>query len=64
MLQKTLGSGWGVLIPGAVLALLSTLGLSTDVWRGVIVCGLLLSSAMIWLWGGDHFCIGERNASC
>ncbi|BBQ85628.1 MULTISPECIES: DUF1435 domain-containing protein [Enterobacteriaceae] len=55
MLQKTLGSGWGVLIPGAVLALLSTLGLSTDVWRGVIVCGLLLSSAMIWHRRLRHF---------
>lgn len=55
MLQKTLGSGWGVLLPGVVIALLSTMGLSADVWRGVIVCGLLLSSAMIWHRQLRHF---------
>lgn len=55
MLQKTLGSGWAVLIPGVALVLLSTAGLSTDVWRGVMVFGLLLSSGMIWHRQLRHF---------
>ena len=55
MLQRTLGSGWGVLIPGVALAILSTMGLSADVWRGVIVVGLLLSGAMIWHHQLRHF---------
>lgn len=55
MLQKTLGSGWGVVLPGMIMALLSTMELSADVWRGVIVCGLLLSSVMIWHRQLRHF---------
>lgn len=55
MLQKTLGNGWGVVLPGVIMALLSTMELSADVWRGVIVCGLLLSSAMIWHRQLRHF---------
>lgn len=55
MLQKTLGSGWGVVLPGMIMVLLSTMELSADVWRGVIVCGLLLSSAMIWHRQLRHF---------
>lgn len=55
MLQRTLGSGWGVLISGSAIAILSTMGLSLDVWRGVIVCGLLLSGAMIWHRRLRHF---------
>lgn len=55
MLRKTLCSGWGMLIPGLVIALLSTMGLSVDVWRGMIVCGLLLSGAMIWHRQLRHF---------
>ena len=49
------GSGWGVLISGSAIAILSTMGLSLDVWRGVIVCGLLLSGAMIWHRRLRHF---------
>lgn len=55
MLQKTLGSGWGVVLPGMIMVLLSTMELSADVWRGVIVCGLLLSSVMIWHRQLRHF---------
>lgn len=55
MLQKTLGSGWGVVLPGVIMVLLSTMELSADVWRGVIVCGLLLSSVMIWHRQLRHF---------
>lgn len=55
MLRRTLGSGWGVLIPGLTIAILSTMGLSMDVWRGVIMCGLLLSGGMIWHRQLRHF---------
>lgn len=55
MLRNTLGSGWGVLLPGIVIALMSTMGLSADVWRAVIVCGLLLSGGMIWHRQLRHF---------
>ena len=55
MLRKTLCSGWGMLIPGLVIVLLSTMGLSVNVWRGMIVCGLLLSGAMIWHRRLRHF---------
>ncbi|MEZ2585541.1 DUF1435 domain-containing protein [Kluyvera intermedia] len=55
MLRRTLGSGWGVLIPGIAIVILSTLGLSADVWRGMITCGLLLSGAMIWHRQLRHF---------
>ncbi|MEX3021385.1 DUF1435 domain-containing protein [Kluyvera sp. STS39-E] len=55
MLQRTLGSGWGVLLPVVALAILIAMGLSADVWRGVIVVGLLLSGAMIWHRQLRHF---------
>lgn len=55
MLRRTLGSGWGVLIPGVAIALLSTLGLPVEVWKGLITGGLLLSGAMIWHRQLRHF---------
>ncbi|MRS15327.1 DUF1435 family protein [Enterobacteriaceae bacterium RIT691] len=55
MLQRALGSGWGVLIPGIVLAALGFAGLSAETWRGLIVTGLLLSCAMIWHRQWRHF---------
>lgn len=55
MLQRTLGSGWGVLIPGVLLVLLGFIGLSADVWRSVIVLSLLLTCAMIWHRQLRHF---------
>lgn len=55
MLRRTLGSGWGVLIPGIAIAILSTMGLSADIWRGMITGGLLLSGAMIWHRQLRHF---------
>ena len=33
MLQRTLGSGWGVLIPGVLIAVLGFADLSVDAWR-------------------------------
>lgn len=55
MLQRALGSGWGVLIPGGVLALLGFAGLSVETWKGLIVLGLLLTCVMIWHRQLRHF---------
>ena len=55
MLQRTLGSGWGVLIPGLLLGLLGFTGLSMDMWRGIVVCGMLLTCVMIWHHRLRHF---------
>ncbi|WP_152958363.1 DUF1435 domain-containing protein [Trabulsiella odontotermitis] len=48
MLQRALGSGWGMLIPGGIIAALGFADLSAETWRGLIVVGLLLTSSMIW----------------
>ena len=40
MLQRTLGSGWGVLLPGLLIAGLMYADLSSDQWRIVILMGL------------------------
>lgn len=48
MLLRTLGSAWGVLIPALAIITLSFIGLSADVWRGIVVLGLVLASSMIW----------------
>ncbi|MGL4726527.1 MAG: DUF1435 domain-containing protein [Scandinavium sp.] len=55
MLQRALGSGWGVLIPGGVLTLLGFAGLSVETWKGLIVLGLLLTCIMIWHRQLRHF---------
>lgn len=55
MLQRVLGSGWGVLIPGVVLAALGFIGLSAETWRSLIVLGLVLSCVMIWHRQWRHF---------
>lgn len=55
MLQRALGSGWGVLIPGVLLAGLGFAGLSVDTWRSLIALGLLLSCVMIWHRQLRHF---------
>lgn len=48
MLSRALGSGWGVLLPGAVIGGLMFADLSIDVWKALIVSGLLVTSGMIW----------------
>lgn len=48
MLNRVLGSGWGVLLPGAILGGLMFADLSIELWKAIIVSGLLMSSAMIW----------------
>ena len=55
MLQRTLGSGWGMLLPGAVIAALGFADLSLDAWRGLVTLGLLMSAVMIWHRQLRHF---------
>lgn len=40
MLQRTLGSGWGVLLPGVIIVGLAFIGLSADALKLLIVSGL------------------------
>lgn len=55
MLQRALGSGWAVLLPGILVAVLGGAGLSVDVWRGLIAVGLLMTALMIWHRRLRHF---------
>jgi len=55
MLNRALGSGWGVLLPGAILGGLMFADLSIDIWKAIIVSGLLATSAMIWHKQLRHF---------
>ncbi|MRS90612.1 DUF1435 family protein [Enterobacteriaceae bacterium RIT714] len=55
MLSRALGSGWGVLLPGLIVAGLTFADLSLDVWKTMIVSGLLATSAMIWHKQLRHF---------
>lgn len=55
MLSKALGSGWGVLLPGIIIAGLTFADLSLDVWKAIIVSGLLVTSGMIWHKQLRHF---------
>lgn len=48
MLQRTLGSGWGVLLRGLLIAGLMYADLSPDQWRIVILMGLVLTSVMLY----------------
>lgn len=48
MLSKALGSGWGILLPGSIIGGLMFTDLPIDVWKAMIVSGLLVTSAMIW----------------
>jgi Protein of unknown function (DUF1435). len=55
MLNRALGSGWGVLLPGAILGGLMFADLSINVWKAIIVSGLLVTSGMIWHKQLRHF---------
>ncbi|QLA67855.1 DUF1435 domain-containing protein [Enterobacter pasteurii] len=48
MLSKALRSGWGILLPGSIIGGLTFADLPIDVWKAIIVSGLLVTSAMIW----------------
>ncbi|MBF4112708.1 DUF1435 domain-containing protein [Enterobacter cloacae] len=55
MLSRVLGSAWGVLLPGAILGGLMYADLSIELWKAIIVSGLLVTSAMIWHKQLRHF---------
>lgn len=55
MLQRTLGSGWGVLLPGILIAGMAISDLSVYVWKAMIVLGLLLTSLMLYHKRLRHF---------
>ncbi len=76
MLQRTLGSGWGVLLPGVIIVGLAFIGLSADALKLLIVSGLLLSALMLYhkqlrhfvllpscmgLWGGKNVAMMKWN---
>ena len=48
MLQRTLGSGWGVLLPGLLIAGLMYADLSPDQWRIIILMALVLTPVMLY----------------
>ncbi|WLI79027.1 DUF1435 domain-containing protein [Kosakonia sp. H02] len=55
MLQRALGSWWGLAIPGAIVAALVLADLSVSAWRVVIFLGLLLTPAMLYHKRLRHF---------
>ncbi|SCB74338.1 Protein of unknown function [Kosakonia oryziphila] len=55
MLQRTLGSGWGIVLAGMIVAGLALADLSNDAWRMVILLGLLLTPAMLYHKRLRHF---------
>ncbi|SEK54522.1 Protein of unknown function [Kosakonia sacchari] len=55
MLQRVLGSGWGIVLPGMIVAVLALADLSIDAWRMVILLGLLLTPAMLYHKRLRHF---------
>jgi coenzyme F420-reducing hydrogenase delta subunit len=55
MLQRALGSGWGVLLPGIFIAGLAFTDLSVHAWKAMIVLGLLLTSLMLYHKRLRHF---------
>ena len=55
MLNRALGSGWGVLLPGVILGGLMLAALSIETCKAIIVSGLLVTSAMIWHKQLRHF---------
>ena len=55
MLQRTLGSGWGVLLPGILIAGMAFSDLSVYIWKAMIVLGLLLTSLMLYHKRLRHF---------
>lgn len=55
MLQRALGSGWGIVVPGVIVAVLMLADLSVNAWRMVIVLGLLLTPVMLYHKRLRHF---------
>ncbi|WP_162380792.1 DUF1435 domain-containing protein [Citrobacter sp. NCU1] len=55
MLQRALGSGWGILLPGVVITGLAFTDLSLAAWKAMVVSGLLLTSLMLYHKQLRHF---------
>ncbi|QMI06529.1 DUF1435 domain-containing protein [Citrobacter sp. RHB25-C09] len=55
MLQRALGSGWGVLLSGMVIAGLTFADLSPEAWKVIIVSGLLATPVMLYHKQLRHF---------
>ena len=55
MLQRALESGWGLLVPGAIVAGLAFADLSVNTWRMLIILGLLVTPAMLYHKRLRHF---------
>lgn len=55
MLQRALGSGWGIVVPGVIVAVLMMADLSVNAWRMVIFLGLLLTPVMLYHKRLRHF---------
>lgn len=55
MLQRALGSGWGLLLPGLIVIGLAYADLSLNAWRVLIVLGLVLTPVMLYHKQLRHF---------
>jgi len=55
MLQRALGSGWGLLLPGLIVIALAYADLSLNAWRVLIVLGLVLTPVMLYHKQLRHF---------
>jgi hypothetical protein len=55
MLQRALGSGWGLLLAGLIVAGLAYADLSLNTWRMLIVLGLVLTPVMLYHKQLRHF---------
>lgn len=48
MLQRSLESAWGVVVPGLIVAALVYMDLSFSQWRVLVVLGLVASTVMLY----------------
>lgn len=55
MLQRTLGSGWAIVLSGFIVTAMTFADLSLSAWRVVILMGLLLTPAMLYHKRLRHF---------
>ncbi len=55
MLQRALGSGWGLLLAGLIVTGLAYADLSLNTWRMLIVLGLVLTPVMLYHKQLRHF---------
>lgn len=48
MLQRSLESAWGVVVPGLIVVALTYWDLSFSQWRALVVLGLVASTVMLY----------------